>query len=253
MSFFRSASFSTSLTAIGILLFCFIGIQYLLTFYMQSVKGYTPLETGERFIPLAIGGIIGSVLSDRIMRSLGMMRGMSLGFIGQALVVLNIAFLKISSPFLQLGTVLFFFGFFNGACVPPVRTLLMKSVPRAKAGIGSAMNNIATYVMGSIGVATLGSLLTSIYSNHFENVVASIQGLSADVIDKASNSVGAAVGIANSGQISPDLATPFVEAAKHSFMDGWQIVAFVICGVCVVGAAVCQWVMPTQSDGEQTQ
>jgi len=59
MSFFKSASFSTSLAAISILLFSFVGIHYLLTFYMQFAKGYTPLETGVRYIPLAVGGLIG--------------------------------------------------------------------------------------------------------------------------------------------------------------------------------------------------
>lgn len=251
MSFFRSTGFSTSLAALGILYFCFVGIHYLFTFYMQSVKGYTPLETGERLIPLAVGGLIGSVISDRVATGLGIKRAMSLGFVGQGIVLSFVAFLTIDTPFWQVGAELFFLGLLNGCAIAPIRTMLMGSLPRAKAGIGSAMNIIPTYVMGSIGVAALGSLLTSIYSNHFLKAVASIPGLPATVADKASNSVAAAVGIAGSGQISSDLATPLAQAAKHSFMDGWQIVAIVISIVSVAGAAICQWVMPGRSDGNK--
>jgi len=248
MSFFRRAGFSTSLTAIAILLFCYTGINYLLTFYMQSVKGYTPLQTGERFIPLAVGLLIGSLLSDRLVTRLGMKRATSLGFIGGALVFLCVAFLKIDSPFSQLGAELFFVGFFCGCISAPVSTMLMGSLSRAKAGIGSAMNNLASYVMASIAVAALGSILSTIYSNHFLKAAASIQGMPAGLLDKASDSVGMALRIAKSGQIPPDTAGSLVGAARHSFMDGWQIVAIILCVVFVAGAAICLLVMPGRLD-----
>ena len=124
----------------------------------------------------------------------------------------------------------------------------MRSLPRAKAGIGSALNNITNQVMGSISVATLGSLLSTIYSNHFLKAVESIQGLPTALVDKASDSVGAAVGIANSGQIPPDAAAPLTEAARQSFMDGWQIVAIVLCILFAAGAAICLLVKPGRLD-----
>lgn len=249
MSFFRNVRFSTSLTGISILLFYFVGVHFLLTFYMQFAKGYTPLETGERYIPLAAGGLIGAMLSNRLVILMGMKRVTSLGFIGGAIVLLSMAFLDITTPFWLVGTELFFLGLFNGCANPPLRTMLMGSLPKAKAGIGSAMNNLATYVMGSISVAALGSILSRIYSSHFSKAAASIQGISADLLDKASDSVGAAIRIADSGQISPDTAADsLAEAARNSFMDGWQIVAIILCGICVAGTAICLLVMPGRSD-----
>ncbi|MFC2017712.1 MFS transporter [Chloroflexota bacterium] len=248
MSFFRSASFTTSLAAISILLFSFVGIHYLLTFYMQFAKGYTPLETGVRYIPLAAGGLIGSMLSDRLVTRLGMKLVTSLGFIGGALVFLSMAFLKITTPFNQLGPELFLLGFLNGSANAPIRTMLMRSLPTAKAGIGSAVNNIATYVMGSISVAALGSILSTIYSDRFMKAATSFEGISDDLLDKASDSIGGAIKITESGHIPPDMVDPFTSAARHSFMDGWQIVAIVLCGICVVGTVICLWIMPGRPD-----
>jgi hypothetical protein len=126
--------------------------------------------------------------------------------------------------------------------------MLMRSLPRAKAGIGSAVNNIATYVMGSISVATLGSILSSIYSSRFLKAVESIQGLPTALVDKASDSVGAAVRIAESGQIPSDSAGSFVQAARESFMDGWQIVTIILCVLFAAGAVICLRFMPSRLD-----
>jgi DHA2 family multidrug resistance protein-like MFS transporter len=248
MKFFKRAGFSTGLIAIGIVIFCFNGVIYLLMFYMQVAKGYTPFETGTRLIPMALGSLVGAMLSHRLVSRLGVKRVISLSFAGLALTYLFIAFVKISTPFSQLGTELFFMGSFGSGIIPPASTMLMGSLPRAKAGIGSAMNNISMYVMGAIGVATLGSLLSSIYSDRFLKATESIRDISAGLLDKASESVGAAVGVAKSGQVPADTANTLVQAAGNSFMDGWQVVATVICIICVVGAGICLRFIPSRLD-----
>jgi MFS family permease len=232
------------LTALAIFVFGFSGISYLLTFYWQPVKGYTPLQTGIRYLPLALGTLIGAMLSERLVSRLGTKRVTTLGFIGAALVLIFAVSLKISTPYLQLGAELFFVGFFLGCIVAPASTMLMGSLPKAKAGIGAATTNVVNYVFGSIGIATLGSILSSIYSSHFLKAVESIQGLPAALVDKASDSVGAALNSVKSGQIPPDSAGSFVQAARESFMDGWQIVAIILCAIFAAGAAICLRFMP---------
>jgi EmrB/QacA subfamily drug resistance transporter len=244
MSFFRSVGFSTSLAALAIEVAGFIGIQYLLTFYMQFVQGYTAFQTGIRYLPIAFGMIIGSIASTRLAARLGLKGVTTLGFLGGALTLVSIAFLKVSTPYLQLGVELFFLCFFMGCIGAPAVHLLMESLPKAKAGIGSAVNSVANYLIGSIGIAALGSILASIYSSHFLKAAESIQGLPAALVDKASDSVGMAVGIAHSGQLPPDLVGPLVGAARQSFMTGWQIVAIILSVLFAVGAALCLKFMP---------
>jgi MFS family permease len=248
LSFFRSTGFSTSLTAIALLVFAWVGIQYLLTFYWQPVKGYTPLQTGIRYLPLALGSLIGAIASARLVTHLGTKRVTVLGFLGTALTLVFVVSLKISTPFLQLGSELFSLGFFTGCIFAPASTMLMGSLPKAKAGISAAMNNVVNYVMGSIGVAAVGSILSTIYSNHFLKAVESIQGLPATLVDKASDSVGMAIRIVKSGQVPPDSADSFGHAARESFMDGWQIVAIILCAIIAAGAVICLRFMPHRAD-----
>jgi hypothetical protein len=87
----------------------------------------------------------------------------------------------------------------------PVTDVIMGSLPKDKAGIGSAMNTVFRMVSRTIGVAILGSLLDSLYISNFTEAAASIPGLPPSVTTLASDSVGAAVSIANSGSLPPPL------------------------------------------------
>ncbi len=238
MKFFKNRRFSLALIFLSIFGLGFFGIMYLLTFYMQFVKGYGAFQTGLRYLPLAFGFLIGAVISSRLTERIGFRAVIIIAFLGAAFMLMLTAFFSVDTPSWHLEPVLLFMGLFVGSIVSPATNLLLGSLPVEKAGISSALNTITNYAPGSISIAALGSLLTSIYSSHFQNAVASIQGVPTALVDKASDSVGAAVGIAHSGRIPPDQAVPFVEAARQSFMDGWQIVAIVLCGIFFVGAVL---------------
>ena len=81
-----------------------------------------------------------------------------------------------------------------------------------------------------------------------EDAAASIPELPAALMDKASDSVGAAVGIANSGQVPPEAAIPLAEAARDSFMDGWQVVAIILCAIFATGAVLSLRFDPHRSE-----
>jgi DHA2 family multidrug resistance protein-like MFS transporter len=248
LGFFRSAGFSTSVTTMVIFMLGYGAILYLLTFYMQFAKGYTPIETGIRYLPLGIGLLVGSIASARLATRLGWKRVTSLGCLGVAIMLLCVAFVKIDTPFSQLGAELFFLGFFMGCIYAPASTMLMGSLPRAEAGISSGMSNVANQVGGSIGVAIAGSILSTIYSDHFVKAVESIQGLPAALVDKASDSIGIALRVVASGQIPSESVGSFVQAARESFMDGWQIDAIILCAIFAAGAVICLRFMPHRVD-----
>jgi DHA2 family multidrug resistance protein-like MFS transporter len=248
MSFFKRVRFSISLVFLTLFTFGYVGIMYLVTFYMQFVKGYGAFQTGVRYAPLAIGFLTGAVISARLVERLGIRIVTLMSFLGAAVILVFVAFFRVDTPFWHFGPVLFFVGLFCGGIASPASNMLMGSLPVAKAGVSSGMQTIGNFLPASISVAAMGSLLTSVYSNHFLKAAESIQGIPAGLLDKASDSVGAAVRIAGSGQIPPETATPLTEAARQSFMDGWQIVAIVLCVLFVVGAAICLLIMPGRLD-----
>ena len=244
IGFFRNSRFSASIGAVCIMGLALNGVMYILTYYMQFVKGYTPLETGVRFIPLASGLFLGAGTVDRVVKRLDTKRVVLAGFIAAAIVLSFMSRFSIESPFWQLGIGLFFLGFFLGYIVAPAMDALMGALPEAQAGIGSGMANASRMVAGAVGVAALGSALSSIYSAHFDKAAATIPGLPIDLAKKASDSVGRAIGIAHSGKLPADTANALTQAAKHSFMDGWQTATVISAVIFVAGALTVLKFMP---------
>ena len=113
-------------------------------------------------------------------------------------------------------------------------------------GIGSAINNSFRQIAGCIGVAILGPLLGSIYASHFLHSAAAISGLPAALAQKASDSVGAAIGMANSGQLPADVSNILAQTARQSFMSGWHIIMLICSGIFVVGALTVLKYVPSR-------
>lgn len=113
------------------------------------------------------------------------------------------------------------------------------------------MNTMSRIVAGSLGVAVLGSALSTIYTSSFEKAASAFSNISPEIIDAASDSVGAAVTIAT--QLPEGTGEALALAAKNSFMDGWQVMAFVTCGVSIIGALVILKFMPARHEKSPEQ
>jgi hypothetical protein len=248
MGFFRSRRFSAGVGGVSVMALAMVGITFSLTLYMQFVNGYNSLETGVRFIPLAVGVFLGAGSADRIVARLGTKLVMLLGFMGTAAMLVLAAFWQVETAYWQLGLVFFGFGMFLGYIAAPATDAVMGALPEARAGIGSAMNTVSRMVAGAIGIAAFGSVLNSVYSSSFNKAVAVISGLPADIVKAASDSVGAAVTIAE--QLPPGVGDALAQIGKESFMDGFQVMALIGCGIAVIGAALTLKFMPPRHEPE---
>ena len=248
IGFFRNARFSAGIGLLVIIGLGLNGFQYVLTYYMQFVKGYNALGTGLRYLPLAIGMLLGAVTADMLVKRLGTKWVMVLGFVGTTIMFVFISRFRIDSPFLELGMELFFFSVFLGYVMAPVADVIIGALPKAKAGIGSATLTVFRMVAGAIGVAALGAIIGSIYTSNFVKSAASISGLPAALSQKAGDSIGMALGIAKSGQLSPAVASSLAQTARQSFMDGWQTMAIICCVIFVVGVIVVLKFMPARHE-----
>jgi EmrB/QacA subfamily drug resistance transporter len=242
IEFFKNRRFSAGVGAVCLMALAMIGVTFGLTLYMQFVQSYTALETGIRFVPLALGMLIGAGSADRIVARLGTTRVIIIGFIGTAIAGAFAAFWQVDTAYWQLGVVFFAIGFFLGYIAAPATDAVMGALTEAKAGIGSAMNTVSRMVAGSIGVAVIGSVLSTVYSSSFTKAAAAIPNLPTEIMAAASDSVGAAVTVAQ--QLPAPVNEVLAEAAKQSFMDGWQVMAFITCGMSIVGAIVILRFMP---------
>jgi len=246
MAFFRSARFSGGVGAVGMLGLAMMGLAFVLMLYLQFVHDYSALETGLRWTPFALGVLVGAGSAHAFERRLGTARVIGMGFFGMAIMGALASFWQVDTAYWQIGAVFLGFGLSMGWIGAPATDAVMGALPESRAGIGSAVNNVARLVTGSIGVAALGSLLSTIYTSHFSDAVTSIAGLPDTVVAAARESVGAAVTIA--GTLPPTVGDGLALAARDSFMAGWPVMAYFTCGMSAIAGLLVLRYMPREHE-----
>jgi hypothetical protein len=120
-----------------------------------------------------------------------------------------------------------------GLTTAPATESILSVLPAAKAGVGSAVNDATREAGGTLGVAVIGSIFTSIYARHLAGT--SIAALPHDAVRAARDSVGAAFNIA-AHAATPSLSNQLVNDVNASFMSGLHVGSLVAAGVCWLGA-----------------
>ena len=242
ISLFQNRRFSAGAGGITLMMITYLGMVFGLTQYMQFVQGYSALETGIRFLPMAAGFAIGSGTSHRRVAKFGTTYVVAGGFLGTAALFAGASFWGIDTPYWILGLMLFALAFCTGNNQATNVDSLISAVPLSRAGVGSAMNSVSVQVGGAIGVAALGSVLRSEYTSSIRSVLADLPDLPLGIVTATEDSVGGATTAA--GQLPLEVGEIVTSAAHSSFMDGWQIMVFVASGVAVMAAIMVFKFMP---------
>ncbi len=195
--FFKNPRFSAASASISLIFFAMFGSTFLITQYFQFVLGYTPLQTGIRFLPFAICMLIGSPLSAPLAHRLGTKVVVTLGLSLATVGLLSFATLSVDSsywPDVLLRMVLMASGM--ALTMAPATESIMGSLPLGKAGVGSAVNDTTRQVGGALGVAVIGSVLSSIYASKMGDYLAG-KPVSSGSVAEIKESLGAALGYAD--------------------------------------------------------
>ncbi|MEV5556506.1 DHA2 family efflux MFS transporter permease subunit [Nonomuraea wenchangensis] len=235
---FANPKFGSAIGMMGIVFFAMMGGMFFLTFYLQIVLGYTALQAGALMIPFAAAQLIFAPLSQRVNERVGAKLAATVSMIVIALVLTSYAFMTENTPILLIEVVFFVQGAAMANIMPPATTAIMESLPREKAGVGSAMSNTVRQVAGALGVAVLGSVLSSSYRGHMEPVLA---GLPAGVQHAAGESIMATMGVAETlGERGQALVKP----AFAAFIEGMHVTALVSAAIALLGVVVVARWMP---------
>jgi EmrB/QacA subfamily drug resistance transporter len=234
MSVFRNPRFSAASGTITMVMFALFGSVFLMTQYWQFVHGYTPLQAGIRLLPHAITMMIVAPMSARIVERIGTKQTVMLGLSLIATGLLLLSTIEPESPYPLVISFFLVMGSGMGMTMAPVTESVMGSLPRAKAGVGSAVNDTTRQVGGALGVAIIGSVVSGAYAADVAGLGTRF-GLSSSQAAEAEGSLGAAQAVA--GSLGSD-AGAFVDAVNASFVDaltlGLRISAFVILAALVV-------------------
>ena len=164
MSVFRNPRFSSASSTITLTFFALFGSMFLMTQYWQLVHGYSPLEAGLRLVPHALTMMIVAPLSARFVERLGTKRIVTAGLSLIAIGLVALSTILATSPYPVVISYFLVMSVGMGMTMAPATESVMGSLPRAKAGVGSAVNDTTRQVGGALGVAIIGTVVSSVYA-----------------------------------------------------------------------------------------
>ncbi|GGZ35888.1 MFS transporter [Streptomyces inusitatus] len=227
---FGNARFTGATLSVMLTFFSLSGSMFYTSFYLQGVREQSPFEAGLNLLPVAIGVLVGAPASAALVRRFGLGPVVSVAMTVAAGTFLAYAWLDESTPMTYFWLLLVVQGASMGAAMAPTTEAVMSVLPEERTGAGSAVNNSMRQIGGVLGVAVLGSLLTSVYGSDVEPRLA---GLPEPAAEAAKESAEAA------RQISLELKLPeLVAAADESFLHAMHVTAVVGGIVAALGAVV---------------
>ncbi len=245
LRYFADARFSAASLSVALVIFALFGMIFFLSQYLQFVLGYTALQAGERMIPVG-SLVLGAPLGVRLAERLGakIVVGTGLGLSAVALWILSTT--TIHSGYGHLAGVLVLLGFAVGIVMAPGTDAVMSALPKAKAGAGSAVTVTIRQVSGALGVAVLGSVLSSAYVGRLG---ATLPGR--PVPEVAKDGIAGALAVA--GRLPGESGTALGAAAREAFIHAMDTTLHVGCGVALAGAVLALIWLPARIHGESTE
>src|SRR5215471_6528726 len=244
---FRNLRFSVASGAVTVSFFTLFGFIFLITQYFQFVRGYGPLSTGVRLLPVALSVGAGSVAGTQLAVRAGTKLVVTIGLVAMAgFYGWVAATISATVSYGVIAAQMVVYGLGLGLTSAPATESIMGAISTAKAGVGSAVNDSTRLVGGTLGVAVLGSVYASVYASRLTATMpAAVPGPAAAT---AHQSVGAAYLAA--GKITalghPALGLALQHASTNAFLRGLTIGALVAGSVAAAGAVLAVLFLPAQ-------
>lgn len=241
---FRNPRFSAATGAIALVFFAAFGAFFFMAFYLQLVRGFSPLETGLLLVPFAVAQLVFAPLSAAAVKRYGAkaVAGLGLALTGAGLGAM--AFLTADTPIWAFVAMCFVQGVGMANVLPPALESVMSSLPREKAGVGSAVTNTVRQVASALGIAVLGSIVAAVYRDRMAPAVA---GLPEPVRGPATESIAGAYGVAE--RLGP-AGGELVDAANDGFVYAMHWASAIGAVVALLGVLVVLRWLPGRGAGQ---
>jgi EmrB/QacA subfamily drug resistance transporter len=241
VNLFRNLRFTAASGSITVGFFTLAGFTFLITQYFQFVRGYTPLGTGVRILPVAISIAVAAVLGTRLAVRIG-----NKAVVASGLALFGGALLWIAgsaSQSLAYGVIvgqMVMGGGGLGLITAPATEAIMGVVPKEKAGVGSAVNDATRLFGATLGVAVIGSVAASLYGSHLGATIPHDLPVQAALAAKGSvgGALVAAQGLGGAGLAIPahNLGVAAIGAFLHSLTGSLTVAGCVALGGAIMAA-----------------
>ena len=243
---FRNLRFTAASASVAISFFALSGFIFLVTQLFQFVKGYGALSTGVRLLPVASFVAISSIVGAKLAVRFGTKLIVATGLLLMAGFYLWVAPSSVTTGYGTIAAQMVVLGTGMGLTSAPATEAIMGVVPKAKAGVGSAVNDATRLLGGTLGVAVIGSLYASLYASRLTDALP--VGLQATADQTTRASLGAALTVADKLRHTghPAMATALHNAAVSAFFHGFSAASYLAAAVVGAGAVMALTLLPTQ-------
>jgi len=245
---FKDRRFSVASGGMTLTFFAMFGTFFLVAQYFQLVLGYSPLKSGLLQLPMAVVMMAIAPQVPKLVGRFGAHRvvPVGLGLIGVGMAAFSQVGADSPMWFIYCSIIPLAAGM--ATTMTPLTTLIMASVPLGKAGVGSAMNDTTRELGGALGVAVLGSVVTSKFTSSLSPAIADLPASLRTVADS-----GLAGALRVASELPGSAGTTLEAAAKQSFVDGIGLAALVACVVVVAAAIAAFFLLPAHFGMQATK
>jgi len=247
---FANPRFSVASGAVAIAFFGLFGFIFLITQFLQLVLGYGVLEAGAATLPFAIvtaalspvAIVLTKIYGNRAVVATGLML-MSTGFALAAGSTADSEYWGriVASMVLMAAGLAFTSG--------PATEAIMATLPPHRAGAGSAVNDTTRELGGTLGVAVIGSVMSSVYGQRIADALAALpMPLPNQAVNTARSSLTGAVAVVQT--LPPEQAGSLFTIVTDAFVHGLQAGSLVAAGAAAGAFVMVLIAMPGPPPGQ---
>jgi EmrB/QacA subfamily drug resistance transporter len=233
VALFADRRFTVPTLVTMIQLFANTGFGFSLTLLLRFVYGYSVLGAGQRIIPNILGFLVGGLLATPLTRRIGSRGSMTFGLSVAAVGGLVFSSCTVSSGYGRVVLAMMLLSGGGGLSFTAAMESVMRAISPERAGAASGANNMSRQSSVALGVAVVGSILTSGYRSSLRPKLAEL-GVDPDIARRAEMSIGSAVNAASTLDVTTGDALR--TAARSSYIHGQSLAGLTVAAACALGA-----------------
>jgi EmrB/QacA subfamily drug resistance transporter len=237
LSLFANGQFSWGTVHATIANFALFGLLFAVPQFFQSVHGTSPLGTGLRLLPMIGGILVGSQTGSPLVKRFGSRMVIAAGFVLAAIALGAAATTRVSTGYGFAAAWIAVLGLGIGLALPAAMSGALGALSAERAGAGSGLLQALRQVGGTIGVAILGTVLSSGYRGRLHT-----GPLSPALSRTARDSVAAGIQVATTRHVQALAA-----AVRTAFVHGMELTLIVSGALVLAGAILALLFLPRKT------
>nr|WP_030210781.1 MFS transporter [Streptomyces bikiniensis] len=238
LGMFRSVPLSAGVVLMVLMAFAFMGGLFFVTFYLQGVKGLSPVDSGLHLLPLTAMMIVSSPLAGALITKFGPRVPLVGGMVCTAAAMFGMITLSAGTGTLTMSLWFALLGLGLAPVMVGATEVIVGNAPLELSGVAGGLQQAAMQVGGALGTAVLGAVMSSKVSGVFEDnwKAAGIPAPPNPQLEQAAEFGMVPPELAKAPGMTPDLAQVIGGVIHDTFLQGMGL-AFTVAGVVAVVAA----------------